>query len=422
MNQLHRGKTVKNFVKTSVAVALAATAVAAHAIDLNEHVSISGFGTLGFAHTNTNAAEFRPTVFPSTGANASGLDFGVDSKIGLQLNGKLNSQFSGVVQLLVQRGKENETLPRLSMGFLQWQPKPELSVRVGRLRWGAFFVTESLAIGYANPWIRPPVDVYAQVPMYTIDGIDALYQINFGDTSLTIQPMFGTTKFNLPPPFPGSNQIDGKSDKLAGINLVAEKGPWTLRAGYNRTRLTVSNSMTQSLFDGLRMASAMLPEAGALADKLEARDKRGEFMGTGVIYNEGRVLLQSEFTKRMTDSFMASTTGWYVTGGYRFGKLMPYATLARLRVDSALSDGTIPPSGQFAMLAQGVNMLLNTGNNGQQTISLGARYDFRKNMSLKVQFDHVRLRGAGSTGFLVNVQPGFAGPVNVLSTAIDFVF
>ena len=74
------------------------------------------------------------------------------------------------------------------------------------------------------------------------------------------------------------------------------------------------------------------------------------------------------------------------------------------------------------MLSQGVNMLLSTGNNGQQTTSLGARYDFYKNSALKVQYDHILLRGAGSTGFLTGVTPGFDEPVNVLSAVVDIVF
>ncbi len=414
---------MKKHLRTSVAAAIAAGGMsAAMAIDLTENISFIGFGTAGFARSNRSEAEFRPSVFPKRGADNSGLDFGVDSKLGLQLNGKVNSQFSTSVQVLAQRAGETSNADAISMAFVKWQPNSDLAVRVGRLRWAAFLATESFAVGYANPWVRPPVDVYGQVPMYTIDGIDATYQLNWGDNALSIQPMYGTTRFDLPEPFPGAGKVNGKSSNLVGINMVLERGPWTVRAGYNRTKLTVSNGMIDSVFSGLRMASATMPEAGTLADSLEARGSRGQFMGAGVIYSEGNVLLQGEYTLRRTKSFMADTTGWYGTAGYRFGKVMPYFTLARLRVDSPVTNNTLPNSGGTAMLAQGVNMLLATGNNGQQTASVGTRYDFAKNMALKVQFDHIRLRGAGSTGFLVNAQPGFGGPVNVVSAVVDFVF
>jgi hypothetical protein len=55
----------------------------------------------------------------------------------------------------------------------------------------------------------------------------------------------------------------------------------------------------------------------------------------------------------------------------------------------------------------------------QQTVSIGARWDLFRNAVFKLQFDHTD-RGAGSTGTLINFQPG--GSFNVLSATIDFDF
>ena len=58
----------------------------------------------------------------------------------------------------------------------------------------------------------------------------------------------------------------------------------------------------------------------------------------------------------------------------------------------------------------------------QRSMSVGARWDFMKNIALKVQYDHTRI-GAGSSGTLTNIQPGFVsgGTLNLFSIAIDFV-
>lgn len=383
--------------------------------------NIRGYGTIGAVRTDTNKAQFRPTQFHPNGADRSEFDFGVDSKIGLQITGKINPEFSATLQMLSQKNEDNNFNPRPYIGFVKWQPNPDLAVRVGRLGWSVFLATDSLTIGYTNPWIRPPVDVYGQVPMYTIDGIDVIWQMNFGNSTFTVQPMFGDTHFDLPSPVGGA-QIEGKSDNLFGINLILENGPWTVRGGVIQTRLDMNQPMVNSIFNNLRMAAPTLPAAGELVRSLEANNARGNFGGIGVIYNSGNILLQSEYTLRRTKSFMADTTGWYVTGGYRFGKVMPYATYAKVKIDSPLSDSSIQNSGGPAMLSQAVNTLLQTGNNGQQTTSLGVRWDFAKNTAFKAQFDHIRLQGAGSTGFLVNVRSGYDGPVNVFSAAIDFVF
>jgi hypothetical protein len=51
------------------------------------------------------------------------------------------------------------------------------------------------------------------------------------------------------------------------------------------------------------------------------------------------------------------------------------------------------------------------------------RWDFIRNGSLKLQFDHIRM-GAGSAGVLTNTQPGFqlGGQVDIFSATFDFVF
>jgi hypothetical protein len=59
----------------------------------------------------------------------------------------------------------------------------------------------------------------------------------------------------------------------------------------------------------------------------------------------------------------------------------------------------------------------------QQTGSIGVRWDFMPNRAVKLQYDRVSPQD-GSSGTLINVQPGFESghPIHVLSAALDFVF
>jgi hypothetical protein len=59
----------------------------------------------------------------------------------------------------------------------------------------------------------------------------------------------------------------------------------------------------------------------------------------------------------------------------------------------------------------------------QYTSSAGVRWDFRKNLDLKLQVDRINL-GSDSPGTLINIQPGFSSGsvVYVVSAALDFVF
>ncbi len=48
-------------------------------------------------------------------------------------------------------------------------------MRLGRLPLPVFLVSDFRQVGYANTWIRPPIEVYGQVPLDNVDGLDVLY-------------------------------------------------------------------------------------------------------------------------------------------------------------------------------------------------------------------------------------------------------
>jgi len=117
-----------------------------------------------------------------------------------------------------------------------------------------------------------------------------------------------------------------------------------------------------------------------------------------------------------------------VSGGYRAWKFTPYVTYsegsASSNSDRGLTlTGLSPPlRGLATGLNAGLNSLLESIPT-QKTVSLGVRWDFLKNIDLKLQADHTRL-GADSSGTLINLQPGFlpGGTVNLFSATIDLVF
>ena len=130
----------------------------------------------------------------------------------------------------------------------------------------------------------------------------------------------------------------------------------------------------------------------------------------------------------VTHSVFGTGTGWYLSGGYRLGKFTPYITYGEAKADnlsdSGLNLSTLPPPavGPAAGLNAALNSLLST-KPVQSTLSIGGRWDFMRNAALKLQYDHTRI-GAGSSGVLSKLQPGFqsGGKVNVISAIIDFVF
>jgi predicted porin len=248
-----------------------------------------------------------------------------------------------------------------------------------------------------------------------------VWRHDFGGTSVTFQPYFGKATADVPDASTGGH-IKTDLDQLAGVNVVAEMGAWTARAGYMQTNLTYRSPQVTPLFAGLRQINALVPGAAALADSLDSIDKKITFTGVGVGYDGGNVFAQAEYGRRKCDLFLADTTSWYVTAGYRFGNFMPHVTISQVKTDSPLSQSVVPAVGPLAAVAIGVNTLMSGQNPAQKAIALGARYQFAKSADVKLQWDRVDVP-AGATGNFTRPQPGFGGSaVNVYSLSVDFVF
>jgi len=416
----------KRVIATLLALPLAASMAQAQDSAGFPPIKISGFGTAALTYADTEGAEF---VRPNQAAGSS-KDFrtGIDSNLGLQADMAVNSWLSLTAQGLVRRDAEEGYGAELSWAFAKARISDELSVRVGRVGLPVFMISDYRNVGYANHMLRPPAEVYSQVPFNSIDGLDLTWQHGFGDTSLTAQLAYGGVKAPL------SGNIHAKGKSVAALNISAEHGPFTLRAGHATTKVSVEDSVSlNTLVGGLRAAGAgyRFNQLVTLANEIEAHDKRASFSSLGLAMDWNNIVLQTEYAKRKTKTYINDTSAWYAMAGYRIGKFMPYASHSVLKIDGAIVN-TVPaacPAGYPAactptmqQLGAGVRRLPNTGvgQGEQSTNTLGVRWDFASSVALKAQIDRVTPKNG--TGLFVNAQPGFRDSVTVGAVALDFVF
>ena len=385
-------------VRAAVPLALALCAGTASAATYD----VNGFGTAGFVITDTDKAEFVRGSQP-VGANSQG-DVGLDSIAGIQATVHLSDMISGTTQVLLRRLYDKGFELDVPLAFVKAQLNKEFAVRVGRVPFPAFLVSDFRQVGYANTWMHPPVEVYGQFPLDNLDGMDVLYSGDAGPVSLSGQAYYGKTDITI-----GTSDVSVK--KIRGVNLSGTLGPLTLRAGRVQSRLTL-NSAGDALIAGLRQAGF-----AALADDLATVDKPSVFTAYGALLDWKNFIVQVEDTKSVIGGFPADTSGRYGLVGYRVGKFTPFAMYATRTVDSAETSTVIPQVGPLIPLALGVNALI--AGNEQNTTSLGLRWDAASSVAVKFQYDHVDPRGPG---LFANVKPGFDGPVNVLGVAVDVVF
>lgn len=388
-------------------------------------VKISGFGTAALTTSDDDRAEFvRPNQASGV---ADKVRTGVDSNLGLQADYTVNDWLSLTAQGLVRQDAEDHYGAELSWAFAKFRISDALSVRVGRVGLPVFMISDYRNVGYANTMLRPPAEVYSQVPFNSVDGADVTWRHDIGNTSLTSQLAIGSIKT----PLAGDIHVRGK--EIVALNVVAENGPFTLRVGHARSKVTIDDSASlNGLVGALRATGAgyRLPQLVALAGEIEAKDKNGTFSSIGLTADWNNFVLQTEYAKRKTETYINDTSSWYVMGGYRIGKFLPYYTRSELKIDNAIVN-TVPAAcaagapaactPTLQQLGAGVRRLPFTGvGQGEQTAdTIGVRWDFYRSMALKVQIDRIKPTG---NGLFINAKPGFSGPVTVGAIALDFVF
>lgn len=380
-------------------------------------ISFSGFGTLGLVHSSEANADFTTGLKPNGAGHTDAWSAGVDSRLGAQVWAEFTPRLTGVVQVVAEHRYDNSYMPRVEWANLKYQVTPDFSLRAGRIVLPTFLVSDYRKVGFANPWVRPPVEVYGLVPISNSDGVDASYRVNIGSFAHRVQAFYGRTE----PRLPGGGTASARN--VLGMSATSEFGAATVHVSYQRTNVTLATYAP--LFDAFRQFGA---QGVALAEKYDTAGKPFTFIGVGGMYDPGGWFLTGEWGLTDSNSVLGRRSAWYAGGGYRIGKFTPYVTYARAKADNLSDPGlnvsALPPF--LVGTATGLNSALNARLSSkavQDTISVGARWDFMKNTALKLQFDHTRI-AAGSSGTLINLQPGFqaGGKLNVVSATIDFVF
>ncbi|MBP8295310.1 MAG: hypothetical protein KAX84_04320 [Burkholderiales bacterium] len=377
----------------------------------------SGFGTFGVVHSSEGNADFTYTAVKPRGAGYSrSWSPEVDSLIAAQLSASFTPALSAVVQVIAEQNYDHSYRPHIEWANIKYQFTPDFSVRAGRIVLPIFMTADTRKIGYANPWVRPPTEVYNLAPISTSDGLDASYRLQLGAATNTFQVAGGREDKR----FAGAT---AKARELMTVVNTIEHGYSTLRLSYGRARITISDF--DPLFDAFRQFG---PEGTALADKYNVNARLMSLIGVGAGFDPGPWFVQGEWSRVDGRSIFGRKSAWYVGGGYRFGRLTPYAAYAAAKADNLSDPGlalsNLPPylAGPASGLNAGLNELLRV-KLVQDTLTVGARWDFVRNAALKVQYDHTRI-GEGSTGALGKLQPGFqpGGSLNLISATLDFVF
>ncbi|MBS4097838.1 MAG: hypothetical protein KGZ83_13485 [Sulfuricella sp.] len=425
-------------MKNRLALMLAAI-LGVNALPALAEVSISGFGTIGYARSDQSFAYQR---FVDNGGT-----FKRDSAFGVQLDAQLTPQIAVTVQGKVapSMSSDNGWDPTLAWAFVSWRPTNDWLVRLGKLRVPSYLNAENMDVGTTFDMARMPPEVYSTTPTADFIGASFNKSWNLDDNELNLDGYWGKAKsdwrFYFRDTLPGVQNagpfywpIDIESK---GLLLTLLRDENTYRVGVHKAVATVDKPFPVTF-----PYVAIMPGVGyyQVADSLPGPGvpttqnidigivNLGADVGLG---NDFR--LAGEYVRRVVKNtdIGPDTQSAYLSLRKRIDKWTPYVTYAVLRSQSkplemqrALNSSSVPA---FIPGAALVNASQRAGADGiiaydQYSTSLGVSYAMSPTSKLKADWTRVHI---GDVSSMVDT-PANGGvrrqDINILSLSYNFVF
>lgn len=388
---------------------------------------LSGFGTIGYATDHqSDIASIRDISQRPDNGFSGGASWQQDSRLGVQLEYGFSPTVDLVGQLVWRDQIKTNLGSATELAYAAIRPRPELDLRVGRIGYDAFLMSDHRNVGYAYTWVKPPQEFYGWIPIFSVDGVDAAYAIHDNDVRWRIKAQAGSSKISLPV---GNTQYDFKTNNLLGASVSRQTEHWRLKAAYSRFTSANEIPAFAPLHTGLdAVVAAAIPqisaEAADLRRNLAFKDARITYSTLGAAYDDGTWLAQAE--QGVTTASAAVVPHGrmgYVSVGRRIGNWTPYLLRSTSHPGNDLRTAANNWGGLNATLRDPALQTVNTTRIEQATSSIGTRWDFHRQAAFKLQWDSTTISPSGYglwwRDLAINNQ---TRRVNVISATVDFTF
>jgi hypothetical protein len=405
---------------------LAALAVAGGAALADEGLRLSGFGTLGYAgHSRSDIAPARDiSQLPADGYR-TGASWRLDTRLGVQLEYAVSPSLDLVGQAVLRDHFHADVNSTIELAYAAIKPRHDLDLRVGRINYDAFLMSDHRNVGYAYTWLRPPAEFYGWIPIFSLDGVDAAYHLAADEGRWRVKLQAGRAKVALPI----DRGYDFRANNLLGASLTRQTASWRLKAAYSQFTVGSEVPFFAPLHAGLeQVAAAGIPQVSA-----EAADLRRNlgFAGTkvtyttlGAAYDDGVWIAQAELGRSTASSAVVPHGSMaYASVGRRFGDWTPYLLLSASRPGNDRRAAANSWGAFDATLRDPALFVVNATRIEQRTLAVGARWDVHRQAALKVQWEHTHIQPAGYGLWWRDLAlKDRKTPVEQVSATLDFIF
>lgn len=342
-----------------------------------------------------------------------------DTRLGLQASARVNDKVTLTTQLVAKNNRENFNL-NANWLYADVNVSKNVAAKLGRMQQPIYLFSSQLEAGYSLPWVRPPQEVYEQQFFNDYTGLELAWTSYIVDHDVTVKLLHGVQDNSLSAASLGiifakdEPQTEMmKSDNFFGLALQLEGDFYRINLAGVKQDLSVG--IPTEVMNGFKLdlgacgggtpiipmtaKCARLYQTTALLSGEGGLKINGDFWSIGVDAYKFDVRVVAEYTLRKVGDF--DREGYYVSLMYQADQWTPYVTYAAH--DTGGNDAMDPQA--------------------QQSLALGARYDWMANTALKFEVMNVDpqdgTRGLYHIGFTDGKE---MDSMMAATVALDIVF
>lgn len=302
---------------------------------------ISGFGTLAAGQAHGSEEVISQGI---SGYDDDDWDFDSGSLVGLQGTVDITDNMGATVQGLFEG--DDDWDGELTWAYLSYDFTDEWRVIVGRQIMPHYIYSDFINVSYSYHWISVPDQVYNS-PFNSFNGISSQYTINFDESSLFTQILYGQEH--------DEDETGNDYDDIWGGRVSYNYDWLTLYLGYFEFR---ESSTDSSPAPGGEIVE--LDESGVLVSY---------DVGFQVDYDDWLVVAEMTTVNLEDYGSESSKSGtkqpWMLSVAKRIGDFTPYVTYGQDR-----------------------SLDFNDTDTNTPFYSVGLRWDFYESMALKTEYLH----------------------------------
>ncbi len=373
------------YKKLTVLAGAMATTMAASSVSA---IQFDGFLTAGAAwHDDDNSNRYIGSLGDRGVINEA--SFETDTRFGLQISSDIAEDMSVVAQLL-GTGVDGNFDAVVEWAYADYKVNDWLSIHAGKIKQPVYLVNDYVEVGYAYPWIRPPVEVYyLNNPLNTVNGIEFLLQFPVGPGMLSFQPYFGSNRDDIPNT---GGAAYFEAENIRGIDVKYSGKGYTAHASSFSCDVDIAGNIND------------VPTAFGFPVDINMNGKgKCEVNSAGFNLDMANVVVYAEWQKRLTNKELSRPFGdqdaWYTTLGYRFGKWLPHITFASIdgeastyglstgegAVECGQSAATCDLSPMGGSAVPSGTGFMNFPIAIQSSVTYGLRYEINDSAALKIE-------------------------------------